>query len=208
MRVLQLAVIALLLGTPAASGQTPAAWEALAEGNRHFVAGSVRFESLAPLRAELSGHQNPAVTVLSCSDSRVPPELVFDSSLGELFVIRGAGNTADTFGLASIEYAVAQGFTKLIVVLGHEHCGAVKAAQATEDPPSASLVELVQRIRASFIGLKPDAPLEDAVRANARAAAAWLPANSRIIRDAVAAGKVAIIAAYYDLDTGEVKRLD
>ena len=181
------------------------------DGNRAYVAGSLSFDNLAELRRESAGHQNPPVTLLSCADSRVPPELVFNRSIGQLFVIRVAGNIAGTFDLASIEYAVANGYTKLIVVLGHEQCGAVRAALDPSDPPSPSLVALVQRIRQSFTGIDhwdvDPATVRLAVDANARASAAYLIANSKIIRDAVQSGKVGIVVAYYNLTTGAVERV-
>lgn len=181
-------------------------WDDLAAGNRRFVEGSVEFNDLKDQRAHTRDHQSPPVTVLACADSRVPPELVFDESIGELFVIRIAGNTADAFGLASIEYAIAHDFTKLIVVLGHENCGAVKAALSPDDPGSPSLLALVQRIRAAFI--EPPPSTVAAVEANARAAAALLSANSRIVRDAVRGGRVKVVPAYYELSTGKVRKIE
>ena len=187
-------------------------WEALMAGNRHYVAGTLTYDHLKEMREHLADHQNPPVTILSCADSRVPPELIFNQSLGTLFVVRVAGNTPDTFDLASVEYGIANGYTSLIVVLGHENCGAVKAALAAEDPGTPSLLALVQRIRASFPSAKWDekdaSVLKSAVQANARAAAALLPAQSKVIRDAVLSGRVRIIAAYYDLHAGVVEKVE
>ncbi|HUJ13519.1 MAG TPA: carbonic anhydrase [Thermoanaerobaculia bacterium] len=181
------------------------------EGNRAYVAGRISYDNLAQLRQQSADHQNPPVTLLSCADSRVPAEIVFNRSIDQLFVVRVAGNVAGAFDLASIEYAVAQGYTKLIVVLGHEECGAVKAALDSSDPPSPSLVALVQRIRQSFTGLdswsKDPANVRRAVEANARASATYLLANSKIIRDAVQSGKVGVVVAYYNLSTGQVERV-
>src|SRR5581483_10318496 len=129
MRVIRnLLLLSILFAFPVAAQTPDALWSSLMEGNRAYVAGRVAFDNLVELRRHSAGHQNPAVTVLSCSDSRVPPELVFKRSIDELFVIRVAGNVAGPFDLASIEYAVAHGYTRLIVVLGHEECGAVRAA--------------------------------------------------------------------------------
>ena len=212
MRLIWICFSAAVIAASSSSAAEPQRpWERLAEGNRHFVAGELSFDDLAAQRAALRDQQHPEVTVLSCSDSRVPPELVFDQSLGSLFVIRVAGNVTDSLGLASIEYAIAQGYTTLIVVLGHEECGAVKAALAPDDPGTPSLQLLLERIRASFaVGTfahDDAASVRKAVEANARASAAWLPAHSRIIRDAVREGKVEIVPAYYSLATGEVTRL-
>lgn len=186
-------------------------WNELLAGNRKFVAGRIAYDHLAEAREHTRDHQSPAVTVLSCADSRVPPELVFDRTIGELFVVRVAGNVADTLGLASIEYAIAQGYTKMIVVLGHENCGAVRASLAVDDPPTESLVALTHRIRASFDGipynLEP-ATVRRAVEANTRASAAWLTAQSSVVRRAVAEGRVTIVPAYYEMGTGVVRKLE
>lgn len=205
-------LLAILLVAASAAAQKPdELWRSLMEGNRVFVAGKVTFDNLGELRHESAAHQNPPVTVLSCSDSRVPPELVFNRSLDQLFVIRVAGNVAAPFDIASIEYAISHGYTKLIVVLGHEECGAVRAALATTDPATPSLIALVQRIRESFGGidrwnLEP-ATVRRAVEANARGSAAYLLAHSQVIRDAVQSGRVGLVVAYYNLGTGVVERI-
>lgn len=184
----------------------------LQAGNKTFVAGSISYTTLKQEREQLAAGQAPPVTILSCSDSRVPPELIFNQSLGTLFVIRSAGNVADDFGLASIEYAIAQGYTKLIVVLGHSDCGAVSASLGSGDPGTPSLLALATRIRSSFIGIPYDpsnpANVQKAVEMNARAAAAALLAKSKLIRDAALTQRVKVIAASYDLKSGEVKKLD
>jgi carbonic anhydrase len=145
------------------------------------------------------------VTVLSCADSRVPPELIFGRTVGDLFVVRVAGNVAGVFDIASIEYAIEHGWTRLIVVMGHEDCGAVKAALDPDDPGTPSLTALVQRIRESFIDL-PSGPdrLPSAVKANARSSAAYLLAHSTVIRKAVLEHHVGLIVAYYNLKSGKV----
>ena len=155
--------------------------------------------------------QLPPITVLACSDSRVPPELVFNQSLGALFVIRTAGNVADEFGIASVDFALLQGWTRLVVVLGHDHCGAVRAALGGADPNVPGLAALAKRIRGSFIGIPYDsrdaANLRRATELNAQASAAHLLANSKILRDAMAGGLVKVVPAFYDMGSGEVKML-
>jgi carbonic anhydrase len=144
----------------------------------------------------------------------VPPELIFNQSLGAIFVVRSAGNVADEFGIASIEYAISQGYTKLIVVLGHENCGAIKACLGTGDPGTRALNELAQRIRSSFTtgiafdGGKDPANVKRAVEANVRASAAQLLAQSKMIRDAVTSGAIKVVTAYYDLDGGDVTKVE
>lgn len=186
-------------------------WKALLTGNLQFASGKINYPELKEEREKLLNSQMPPITILSCSDSRVPPELVFNQSLGSLFVIRTAGNVADDLGLASIEYAIKFGWTGLIVVLGHEQCGAVYGALDKADPVTPSLLNLVQRIRTSFYGIpyKPDDPaiLEKAAEANARASAAWLSAHSITVRNAVIDGKVKIVPAYYSMKTGLVREV-
>ena len=208
-RFVRAALLCWFVAFPAFAQTPDAIWSSLIEGNRAFVAGTVTFDGLAELRHHSADHQNPPVTVLSCSDSRVPPELVFHRSLDQLFVIRVAGNIAGPFDIASIEYAIANGYTKLIVVLAHEECGAVRAALSPDDPPSPSLVALVQRIRESFASIDhwnlDPATVRRAVEANARSSAAYLVAHSNIIREASQSGKVRIVVAYYDLNSGAVE---
>ena len=187
-------------------------WTILLAGNKTFVAGLVSYTSIKQDREQVAGGQSPPVTIVSCSDSRVPPELVFNQSLGTLFVIRSAGNVVDDFGIASIEYAIAKGYTKLIVVLGHKGCDAVVASLGGADGGTPALNELAQRIRSSFLNIPYDsrdpANVQKAVELNARAAAASLLARSKLIRDAAATEAIKIVTANYDTSTGEVKRID
>jgi carbonic anhydrase len=187
----------------------PSLWDQLMGGNTPYRGGALSYTHIIDARRRTVPDQNPPVTVLSCSDSRVPPELIFGRTVGDLFVVRVAGNVASTFDIASIEYAVSKGWTKMIVVLGHEDCGAVVEALETADPPTPSLVELVQRIRESFIGLSWTGPdrVERAVKANARGSAAYLLAHSTVIRKAVLGGDVKLVVAYYKLVSGEVEVL-
>jgi carbonic anhydrase len=181
-------------------------WKALLTGNQKYEGGEIEYHNLKSERTALVRRQCPPVAVLSCADSRVPPELIFNQSLGSLFVVRAAGNVADEFGLASLEYSVSKEWTKLIVVLGHQNCGAVDEAMKHEDPPTPSLLALVQRIRRSFVSGQVD--LKQATEANARAAGAWLTAESPLIRKAVMGGKVKIIPAYYELGSGRVTAIE
>jgi carbonic anhydrase len=191
-------------------------WQKLMAGNATYVAGALPYTGLAARRTDTVDGQNPPVTVLSCADSRVPPELIFGRTVGDLFVVRVAGNVASQFEIASIEYAIAHHWTHLIVVMGHQNCGAVVEALKTEDPSTPSLVALVQRIRESFIGWQtwpasePAAVrLERGIKANARSSAAYLLAHSAIIREAVLDQRpdyrVGLVVAYYKLGSGEVE---
>lgn len=214
MRRCVLVVIAFVLCVPV-TGQAvnpDVLWKALLTGNLKYEAGEITYKDLQNERAALEKKQQPPVTVLSCSDSRVPPELVFNQSLGALFVVRTAGNIANDFELATIEYGISKGWTSLIVVLGHENCGAVGEALELSDPKTPSLLALVTRIRTSFIGIawngKGNTDVTTAVEANARASAAWLTANSTVVRNAVTEGKLKIIPAFYQLKSGHVRAIE
>ncbi|MEA2339337.1 MAG: carbonic anhydrase [Thermoanaerobaculia bacterium] len=185
-------------------------WQTLMTGNATYMAGALPYTGLQAQRDANVAGQNPPVTVFSCADSRVPPELIFGRGIGDLFVVRVAGNVAGPFDIASIEYAIAHDWTRLIVVMGHEDCGAVKAALDPEDPPTPSLVALVQRIRESFIGWpmwSGSDKTERAIKANARSSAAYLLAHSAVIRKAVLDHKVGLIVAYYNLKSGKVEEV-
>jgi carbonic anhydrase len=184
-------------------------WQTLMTGNATYMAGALPYTGLGAQREASAKGQNPPVTVLSCADSRVPPELIFGRAIDDLFVVRVAGNVAGPFDIASIEYAIAHGWTRLIVVMGHEDCGAVKAALDIDDPETPSLVALVQRIRESFLlptWTGPDR-VERAVKANARSSAAYLLAHSTVIRKAVLEHHVGLIVAYYNLKSGKVEEV-
>ncbi|MGA7292495.1 MAG: carbonic anhydrase [Terriglobales bacterium] len=187
-------------------------WAELMAGNKRFVAGKTHAYAVVPLRRKLTSGQQPHVIVLSCSDSRVPPELVFDQSLGDLFVVRTAGNIADLVGLGSIEYAVDHFHSPLLVVLGHSKCGAVTAACSGDKMPTPNLEAIVDKIDPAVIQAKTYAKSDDlieaAIKENVRQSAKDLLANSPIIREAVTSGKLKIVEAEYRLDTGEVSRLD
>ena len=226
MRRILIIAFTLLVCVPLVAQEKPAAapappplqitpdqlWTALLQGNKVFASGAVSYNLLNEERGQLVNNQAPPITILSCSDSRVPPELVFNQSLGALYVVRSAGNVVDDFGVASIEYAVTLGYTRLIVVLGHESCGAVVASLGGADPTTPALSALAIRIRSSFVGIPYDSRdpvnVQRAVELNARAAAASLLARSKVIRDAVATEQVKIVTANYDLNTGEVKQVD
>ncbi len=154
-------------------------------------------------RGQLTGGQSPNTIVLSCADSRVVPELAFDSGLGELFVVRVAGNIANNSSIASMEYAVAHVGSKVIVVMGHESCGAVTAAMAGGDN-GHNLNHLLSHITPALAACGADAPLAEVVKKNAELTAGELLSRSSIIRNAVEAGDVRIVPAYYHLDSGKV----
>jgi carbonic anhydrase len=151
----------------------------------------------------LAQGQKPFAAVLSCADSRVEPDWLFACGSGELFQVRSAGNTAFNDGIASLEYAVLMLGTPLVVVMGHSACGAVTAAMASE-PLTPLLEGLVTPIRAS---LRSGDTLTQAIQGNVRYAAGQLTGRSAALRDAVAAGTLAIRSAYFDIGSGRVTLL-
>jgi len=186
-------------------------WNSLMAGNSRFVAGKPQAHALIALRQKLVSGQSPKAIILSCSDSRVGPELIFDQSLGDIFVVRTAGNVADAVGLGSIEYAVEHLHSPLLVVLGHQKCGAVNAACSGEKMPSRNLDAIVDRIDPAVTRAKNYAKdgdlVESAIKENVHQSANDLLANSEIIRHAVESGKLKLVEAEYELDSGKVVRL-
>ena len=194
------------------------ALDRLKAGNRRFVDGNLNSESLAsPARRNtLAGAQKPFAIILGCSDSRVPGELIFDQGLGDLFVIRVAGNIVAPSQIGSVEYAAEKFGCQLVVVLGHSKCGAVSATleqlQHPEETRSKNLRSIVDRISPSVGGLlesdlkdTPGALLEAAVQANIRAAVLQLRQGSDILKQMVDSRELLIVGAEYSLETGVVE---
>jgi carbonic anhydrase len=183
---------------------------------KQLAAGNVRYAGGKPLRLDHSARrvtvasgQRPFAIVLGCSDSRVPPEVVFDQGLGDVFTVRVAGNIADDLALGSMEYAVGHFATPLIVVLGHEKCGAVAATVEAVDKgamPGPHVASLVAAIRPAVEATKnqPGDRVENAVRANVQAVVAALQVSEPVLGKAVAARKLAIVGAEYHFATGRV----
>ena len=186
--------------------KTPAeAIARLKEGNARFVADSLKNEKRdSAERKKWVTKQDPFAVILSCADSRVVPELAFDTGLGELFVLRVAGNVANTSTIASIEYAVANLDTPVIVVMGHESCGAVTAAVKRKDL-GHNLNHLLVHILPALDQAGEKAELAEVVELNAQLNAKDLAARSSIISKAVEDGTLQIVSAYYELGTGAVR---
>ncbi len=174
-------------------------------------AGNIRFttradssgRSAAAKRAETAQSQRPFAIIVGCADSRTSPELIFDQSLGDLFVVRTAGNLVNEHALGSIEYAVSHLGARLIIVLGHERCGAVQAALASETAPGhvGSLVRDIQPAVKAIKGKQGDA-LELAIKENARLIAARIRGEASF---GELAKQVRIVSGVYDLDTGKIE---
>ena len=210
----------------------------LKEGNSRFIAGNVQrthetsderayiaknsyenpgimslgmtSEQAAKRRAELTKSQHPFAIILSCSDSRVPPELIFDEGLGDLFIIRVAGNVLNAEGLGSIEFAVDALAARLILVLGHQSCGAVDAAMktvATKGKAPGHIQSLVTAIK-PVIDSMPEADLDTMIKANVKHVVGALRSSKPILKTKVDSGDVQVVGGYYTLDTGAVPFLD
>lgn len=187
--------------------------ERLREGNRRFASGESAIDKSVwhRKRAELVDGQTPFAIVLACSDSRVPVELVFDQGLGDLFVIRVAGNVVAPSQVGSVEYAAAQLGTKLVVVLGHSNCGAVDATlrelQTKKAHRSPNLRAIVDRIRPAIEPLlegNEQTSLHDAVIANVGRSVERLRHGSIIVEELVASGDLTIVGAEYSMASGVV----
>ena len=182
----------------------------LKEGNDQFrMDAPYRAAQGRERRIELARGQAPFCVLVGCSDSRVPPELLFGRGLGELFIIRNAGNTIDTAALGSIEYGVGVLGCPLIVVLGHEACGAVAAAVEVVDRNATFpgvIGEMIQPIIPAVLAARtqPGDLLDNAVRMNARRVAGRLKTQSTVLQEALRQDRLKIIAARYDIDDGDV----
>ncbi len=187
----------------------------LRDGNSRFVA-DVRSRGTLPSRArriELAAGQEPFAAILGCSDSRVPVEIVFDQGLGDLFVIRVAGNIVAPSQIGSVEFAAEQFGTRLVVVLGHSRCGAVEATleqlRRPQENQSHNLHSIVDLVRPSVekllaMDLEPDALVHEAVRANIRASVNHLRHGSEIIEQLILKDGLLVVGAEYSLETGVV----
>jgi len=191
----------------------------LREGNQRFVNNVRSVDAMATQarRAALVEKQSPGAVILSCSDSRVPAEIVFDCGLGDLFVVRVAGNVVAPSLLGSVEFAVATFGTPLVIVMGHTKCGAIAATvdalQKRTTAPSVSIDDIVQRIAPAVTELVQrdgprDALLRDATHANIRASVDRLRHGSAILEDRVTRSELMIVGAEYSLESGRVEFFD
>lgn len=223
-------ITGIALSAPSSDTSLPAeeAMQKLMDGNKNFVENKLTnaTRSDTATRKSLSTSQKPYAVILSCSDSRVPPEIIFDKGLGEIFVIRVAGNIPDPIVLGSIEYAVEHLGSSLIMVLGHERCGAVTATVDSQGKSTGSrnIDSIVKEIEPSVhLAAKDCAPCKDekdcattkksefvncVIDTNAKTVAANLIKNSEILKHLSEEKKITIVAAKYDLDDGKVTRIE
>ncbi len=218
--VVMLFLLAAAAPVRAAGGGTPQmspdeALKMLKEGNDRYLNGKAQYPHQTRERRGLTAGQgqHPFAAVLSCADSRAPVELIFDRGIGDLFVVRVAGNVAGPDEVGSLEYAVDHLGTPLVVVLGHSQCGAVTAVVQNDKVPAnvAALVKpiapAVAQARADNPGAGADALINAAIKANIWQAMEDLFQKSPIIKGQVKAGKVKVLGALYELDTGQVQWL-
>ena len=197
------------------------ALEHLREGNRRFISGTRSSGALTSQarRSEVAAGQEPFAIILGCSDSRVPAEIVFDQGLGDLFVIRVAGNIVAPSQVGSVEFAAERFGTRLVVVLGHSQCGVILATleelSRPSDDQSRNLRSIVDRIRPSVepllatdLGHHPDALVPQAVRANVRASASHLRHGSDVLEQLIQEDGLLVVGAEYSLETGVVDFFD
>jgi len=190
----------------------------LQEGNKRFVSGVRSIDTLAKQmqRADFVEGQEPFAIILGCSDSRVPAEIIFDQGLGDLFVIRVAGNIVAPSQIGSVEFAAERFGTPLVVVLGHSMCGAVMATlddlECPSEKRSSNVLSIVNRIRPTIEPLletelreNPEQLLEASIRANILAATNHLRHGSQMLEDLIQKGDLTIAGAEYSLKTGEVE---
>jgi carbonic anhydrase len=174
--------------------------------NAGIISLGMTSEQATKRRAELAKSQHPFAIILSCSDSRVPPEIVFDEGLGDLFIVRVAGNVLNDEGLGSIEYAVDILGARLIVVLGHQSCGAVDAAMKTvaaKGKAPGHIQSLVTAIK-PVVDSTPKGDLDTTIKANVKHVVDALRSSTPILKARVDSGDVQVIGGYYTLDTGAV----
>ena len=183
----------------------------LKEGNARYTSGNLQHPGqTTERRAELTKSQHPFAIILSCSDSRVPPEIVFDQGLGDLFIVRVAGNVLNDEGLGSIEYGVEILGARLIVVLGHQSCGAVDAAMKTvaaKGKTPGHIQSLVTAIK-PVVESTPKGDLDTTIKANVKHVVDALRSSTPILKARVESGDVQVMGGYYTLDTGAVTFLE
>lgn len=195
------------------------ALSALREGNARFANNLRSIDAIASQarRETFAEGQSPNAIILSCADSRVPSEIVFDCGLGDLFVVRVAGNVCAPSLVGSVEFAASMFGTELVVVMGHTHCGAVKATIQSllehGDHPSENIRDIVERISPAVVplldkGLDPKALVREATRANVRLTANHLRHGSKILERRIHDGKLVVVGAEYSIETGKVDFFD
>ncbi|MCX7793441.1 MAG: carbonic anhydrase [Thermodesulfovibrionales bacterium] len=195
----------------ASSQKGEEAYTRLMDGNRRFISGNISKKDLGELkRRELAKGQHPVAIVVTCSDSRVPPEIIFDQGLGELFVIRVAGNVVDPVALGSIEYAAEHLHVPLLIVLGHSNCGAVTAAVDAKGKTEGNIGAIVKKIlpavrKAEAKGGSREEIISRAIRENVLLVQEEIQQNSPVLKGLIERGALKLVGAVYDISSGAVE---
>ena len=212
--VLSALIMAALIGFVYASPQEgQEAAGKLMDGNKRFVAGSLSQKNVGDARRkELAGGQHPFAIVVTCSDSRVAPEIIFDEGLGDIFVVRVAGNVLDPISLGSIEYAAEHLHAPLLILLGHESCGAVSAALDAKGEPEGNIGAIVKKImpaieKAKAKGGSRDDILANAIKENVILSYKDICGKSPLLTHLIDKGELKVVAGVYHLASGEVEQL-
>ncbi len=207
-------VVAISIGIAFASSQQGEdALAKLMDGNKRFVTGSLAQKDIGEVRRkELASGQKPFAIVVTCSDSRVAPEIIFDEGLGDIFVVRVAGNVLDPIALGSIEYAAEHLHAPLLVLMGHEKCGAVSAALDSKGEPEGNIGAIVKKImpavkKAKAEGGSKDDMLNNAIKENVVLSYKAVREKSPILRHLIDKGELKVVAGVYHLASGEVEQL-
>jgi carbonic anhydrase len=212
-RFLLVSVIVAAFSCLAFAGTGDESLQKLMDGNKRYVEGAQINKDLGDSkRKEILKGQHPFATIITCSDSRVPPEHIFDQGLGDIFIIRVAGNVVDSIALGSIEYGAEHVGTPLLMLLGHSNCGAVTAALGAKGAPEGNIGAIVKKIqpavkKAKKKGGSNEEVLETAIKENVMNVYADVM-KSPVIKELVHEGKLKIVAAEYDLATGKVNMID
>ena len=201
---------AVIAAVSAPTMSAEASLKLLLDGNQHFVAGKLEHPNQTPeRRTEVAKGQHPFASVLACSDSRTPPEIIFDRGLGDIFTVRVAGNVADKVVIESLDYSVKHLGVRLVMVLGHRRCGAVIAAveghEGTADQDVGPMLSELRPAVAASKGMAGD-PVANAVRENVALVMKNL-ATSEELSAMVKSGELKIVGGIYDLDTGTIEML-
>lgn len=209
--VLSFALFAPIFSMSAAeSNSSKNPLDRLMQGNQRYVnSTTVCHDDWTAKRTALLENQKPFAIIVSCSDSRVPPEIIFDQTLGDLFVVRVAGNIVDDFAIGSIEYGVTVLGANLILVLGHSNCGAVQAALKGMKFEN-HIQEVLNAIQPAIAATKGESGnlLEKAIKANVQMVEKKLKASKPVLAQLLEKGSLRILGGYYDLDSGKVEFLD
>lgn len=212
--LLALFVVVVFSGFVFAGSTGDESLQKLMDGNKRYVEGKLATKDLGDSkRKELSKGQKPFAIVVSCSDSRVPPEILFDQGIGDIFIIRVAGNVVDPIALGSIEYGAEHLNVPLLFILGHTKCGAVKATLEAKGEPEGNIGAIVKKImpaakKANKKGGTKDEILETAIQENVKNVYNDVMKKSKIIPHLVEEGKLKIVAGEYDITTGKVAMIE